>query len=313
MAPPPSANLPLGERILALAQTLQFAWFSGYVKQPPATSRDQISQSTKPDLEAQPGARPRRLHLVLILCIIRYSFSYITFNYYSGWAKFTYRLSFLSAALTYGIVVYKTWRARQKVGAKYPGGVVGILSDENVQYLVMALVWLWSPQYPLALLPYGIYSVFHVATYTRSNVIPTIQPNKAPAGAAGAKPQGNPLAESIGSFVKTYYDASMSVVSGLEILIWGRIFLSALLFQSRSWILLGLYTAFLRARFSQSSHIQNSFQQLEIRVDSMVGAQGTPPAARSVWEGVKGAARQFHAVTDLSKYMGGSAVPKKTS
>jgi transmembrane protein 33 len=52
-------------------------------------------------------------------------------------AQFTYRTSFVSAALTYGIVVYKTWRARQKVGAKYPGGAVGLLSDENVQYLGM--------------------------------------------------------------------------------------------------------------------------------------------------------------------------------
>lgn len=76
----------------------------------------------------------RNRHLVLILCIVRYSLSYITFNYYSGWARFTYRLSFLSAALTYGIVVYKTWRARQKVGAKNPGPM-GIVSDENVQYL----------------------------------------------------------------------------------------------------------------------------------------------------------------------------------
>ncbi|KAI0534030.1 hypothetical protein GGR58DRAFT_484405 [Xylaria digitata] len=278
MAPPPSANLPLSERVLALAQTLQFAWFSG--------------------------------HLVLMLCIFRYTLSYITFNYYSGWARFTYRVSFLSAALTYGIVVYKTWRARQKVGAKHPGGVIGLLSEENVQYLAVALVWLLAPQYPLALLPYGIYSVFHVATYVRGNVIPTIQPNKAP---AGAKPQANPLADAIGSFVKTYYDASMSVVAGLEILIWVRILLSAVLFQSRSWVLLGLYTAFLRARFAQSSHVQNAFSALELRVDSLVGAQGTPPAARSIWEGVKGAARQFHAITDLSKYTSGSGVPKKTS
>ncbi|KAI0432565.1 hypothetical protein F5Y09DRAFT_301725 [Xylaria sp. FL1042] len=278
MAPPPSANLPLGERIMALAQTLQFAWFSG--------------------------------HMVLILCIVRYTLSYITFNFYSGWARFTYRVSFLSAALTYGIVVYKTWRARQKVGAKSPGGIIGILSDENVQYLAMALVWLLAPQYPLALLPYGIYSIFHVATYLRSNVIPTIQPNKT---SAGAKSQASPLSEAIGSFVKTYYDASMSIVSGLEIALWIRIFLSAALFQSRSWILLGLYTAFLRARFAQSAHVQNSFNALELRVDSMVGAQGTPPVARSVWEGVKGSARQFHAATDLSKYMSGSGVPKKAS
>ncbi|KAI1349617.1 hypothetical protein F5Y01DRAFT_288721 [Xylaria sp. FL0043] len=278
MAPPPSANLPLSERIMALAQTLQFAWFTG--------------------------------HLVLILCIFRYTLSYITYNFYSGWARFTYRVSFLSAALTYGIVVYKTWRARQKVGAKAPGGVIGILADENVQYLAMALVWLLAPQYPLALLPYGIYSVFHVATYLRSNVIPTIQPNRA---AAGAKPQANPLSEAIGTFVKTYYDASMSIVSGLEIALWARIFVSAVFFQSRSWILLGLYTAFLRARFAQSAHVQNSFNALELRVDSMVGAQGTPPVARSVWEGVKGGARQFHAATDLSKYTSGSSVPKKTS
>ncbi|KAI1365604.1 hypothetical protein F5Y08DRAFT_303608 [Xylaria arbuscula] len=279
MAPPPPATLPLGERILALAKTLQFAWFSG--------------------------------HLVLMLCIVRYVLSYITFNYYSRMARFTYRLSFLSAALTYGIVVYKTWRARQKVGAKYPaGGLIGLLSEENVQYLAMALVWLLAPQYPLALLPYGIYSVFHVATYLRSNVIPTIQPAKT---TAGAKPQPNPLSEAIGTFVKTYYDASMSIVSALEIMLWIRVLLSAALFQSRSWILLGLYTAFLRARFAQSAHVQNSFSALELRVDSMVGAQGTPPAARSVWDGIKGGARQFHAVTDLSKYANGSGVPKKTS
>ncbi|KAI0889166.1 uncharacterized protein GGS22DRAFT_153322 [Annulohypoxylon maeteangense] len=282
MAPPPSANLPLGERLLALAQTLQFAWFSG--------------------------------HLVLLLCIFRYSFSLIAFSYNTGSARFTYRTAFVSAALTYGIVVYKTWRARQKVGAKNIG-LVGLLSDENVQYLLLASVWLISPQYSLAMLPYGIYSVFHVATYTRNNVIPTVQPNKAPAGASpGTKSQSaNPLAEAIGNFVKQYYDASMSIVSSLEILIWFRLFLSAIFFQRRSWILIAIYTIFLRTRFAQSSHVQDSFRALELRLDSLVGAQSTPPAARSLWEGVKTATRQFHDATDIGKYTNGSAVPKKTS
>lgn len=56
-------------------------------------------------------------------------------NYYSGMAKFSYRLTFIAAALTYGIVVYKTWRARQKTGAKQTGGAIGYLADENIQYL----------------------------------------------------------------------------------------------------------------------------------------------------------------------------------
>ncbi|KAL1871565.1 hypothetical protein VTK73DRAFT_2029 [Phialemonium thermophilum] len=286
MAPPPPADLPLGERLSRLAQTLQFGWFVG--------------------------------HLTLLTALLRYSLSWISFNYYSRVARFSYRLTFIAAAVTYGIVVYKTWRARQKTGAKQTVGLLGYLADENVQYLGMALVWLFMPQYPLAMLPYGIYSVFHVATYTRANLIPTLIPPKivSPAGTSpNAKPQytTHPLAEAIGNFVKQYYDMSMSVVSGLEILLWVRLLLSAVFFQRRSWILIAVYTAFLRARFSQSVHVQNSFAKLEARVDDLVGAQGTPPAVRQIWEGTKGGIRQFHSATDVNKYVSGAAAPKKTS
>ncbi|KAK5658365.1 hypothetical protein OQA88_2341 [Cercophora sp. LCS_1] len=284
MAPPPPADLPLGQRLQRLAQTLQFAWFSG--------------------------------HATLILCIFRYFFSWIRFNTASRMAQFCYRLTFLAAAGTYGIVVYKTWRARQKTGAKQPGPL-GYLTDENIQYLLMAVVWLFMPQYSLAMLPYGIYSVFHVATYTRANLIPTVIPPSKVPPAAGASPNAkpqytqHPMGEAIGSFVKRYYDASMSIVSSLEILLWIRLLLAAIFFQRRSWILFAVYTAFLRARFAQSTHVQNSFAQLEARIDNLVGAQGTPPAARQVWDGVKNAARQFYAASDVSKYVNGAAAPKK--
>lgn len=182
-------------------------------------------------------------------------------------------------------------------------------------FIVLALLWLFSPQYPLALLPYSVYSVFHVATYSRTNLIPAISPVPAASGDAreghAVKPT-HPLANRIGAFVKEYYDASMSVVSSLEIALWFRVLFSAILFQRRSWILIVLYTAFLRARFSQSSHIQNSFSVLGARVDSLVSAQGTPPAARQVWDGVKNGATQFHDLTDLTRYLQGGPA-KKTS
>lgn len=179
----------------------------------------------------------------------------------------------------------------------------------------MALVWLFSPQYPIAMLPYFVYSVFHFATYTRSTVIPTVIPPTQTAASPGGTPKytSHPLADSIGTFVKEYYDASMSVVSGLEIALWVRLLVSAILFQRRSWILLVIYTIFLRARFGQSAHVQGSFARLEARIDNLVGAQGTPPAARQVWDGVKGGARQFYSATDLSRYASGAAVPKKTT
>lgn len=280
--------MPLPQRLATVAQTLQFAWFVG--------------------------------HLTLILSVLRYSLSWIRMNYYTRMAQFSYRLAFVAAMLTYGIVVYKTLRARAKAGMKFsPQVAITLIADENVQYFLLAFVWLLAPQYPIALLPYSVYSVFHFATYTRSTVIPTIIPPTQTAPATGAspsaKPQYNthPIADAIGSFVKEYYDTSMSVVSGLEIALWGRLLLSAILFQRRSWILLVIYTAFLRARVNNSTHVQGSFARLEARVDNLVGAQGTPPAARQVWDGVKGGARAFHSATDLSKYANGAAVPKKTS
>ncbi|PMD50398.1 uncharacterized protein K444DRAFT_546723 [Hyaloscypha bicolor E] len=287
MAPLPSANQPLQQRLLQLAQTLQFAWFVG--------------------------------HLSLLFCIFRYSLSYITLNYYSRWAQFSYRTAFISAAVTYGIVVYKAFRARSRAGSKAQGGVLALAADENVQYLAMALVWLFSPQYPLAMLPFGIYSIFHVATYTRTNLIPTIQPPVAQAPVAGASPSAKPqykpnaLAETIGKFVKEYYDASMGLVAVLEILLWGRLFLSAIMFAKGSWILIAIYTAFLRSRYAQSAFVQGQFRQLEARIDSLVGAESTPPAARNVWGGIKTGARSFHDATDVGRYVGGAPAQKKAS
>lgn len=167
----------------------------------------------------------------------------------------------------------------------------------------MAVVWFLAPQYPIALLPYAVYSVFHVATYTRANLIPVITPPPPAADASSPRPKVNsPLADRIGDFVKAYYDSSMAVVATLEIAIWFRILLSAIIFAPRSWILLTLYTVFLRARYSQSTHVQAAFGALNARVDSLVGAQGTPPAARQFWETLKTGLRQFRDLTDLSNY-----------
>jgi len=287
MAPPPSAQLPLTQRLLVLAQTLQFAWFVG--------------------------------HLTLLFCIGRYGLSYITLNYYSRWAQFSYRTAFISAAVTYGIVVYKAFRARARAGAKPQASALALLADENVQYLGMALVWLFSSQYPLAMLPFGVYSVFHVATYTRTNLIPTLQPPQQVASAAGASPSGKPaykqsaLADAIGKFVKEYYDLSMGLVAILEIVLWFRILLAAIIFTKGSWILMIVYTAFLRARFAQSSFVQGQFRNLTARVDALVGGQSIPPAARQAWDVVKTGATQFHDATDMSRYAGGPAPVKKTS
>jgi hypothetical protein len=309
MAPPPPGQTAQ-QRLIALVQTLQFAWFTG--------------------------------HVTLLLCTLRYGLSYITFNSASRWAIFSYRTAFLAAAVTYGIVVFKGYRARAKSG-KGQGSPLQLIGDENVQYLgksckrkiklrlhshglraeketfsltlssAMALVWLFVRQMPLALLPFTVYSIFHVATYTRGILLPTLQPP--PVTPAGQKPASTGLSETIGRFVKDYYDASMSLVAALELTLWFRILGSAIIFQKGSWILLVIYTVFLRTRIAQSTFVQGMLRQAGARGDGLANRQDSPPAARQAWGQFKGIAKQAHDATDLSRYMGGAQTPvqKKAS
>ena len=175
---------------------------------------------------------------------------------------------------------------------------------------VKALVWLFSRQIPLAILPFSVYSVFHVATYVRSNLLPTIQPP--PAAQAGAKPQGSAASEAIGKFVKEYYDGSMTLVALLEIFLWFRVLGSAMLFQKGSWILLAVYTVFFRARVAQSSFVQEAINQLTARIDAQLANQSTPPAAKQGWATFKGIVKQAGDATDIRRYVGGQqGAPKK--
>ncbi|KAI9715934.1 MAG: hypothetical protein M1828_000522 [Chrysothrix sp. TS-e1954] len=278
MPPPPPASMSLSQRLMALAETLQFAWFVG--------------------------------HVTLLLCTLRYALSYITFNSYSRWARFSYRTAFVAAAATYGIVVFKAVRARQRQGKAQPGGAIGLAIDENVQYLGkfpgMALLWLFSRQIPLAILPFAVYSTFHVATYTHTNLLPTLQPPS-----QGQTKQTSALADNIGRFVKEYYTASMTLVAVLEVLLWFRIVGSAILFQKGSWILLIFYTVFFRIRHSQSNFMQDATKQLTARADAAVANQNTPPAARNIWEQVKGGVRQAADATDVNRFVHQPGPPKK--
>jgi hypothetical protein len=171
----------------------------------------------------------------------------------------------------------------------------------------MALVWLFSRQVPLAVLPFTVYSIFHVATYTRSILLPTLQPPQ-----QGAARPASGLSETIGRFVKDYYDTSMTLVAVLEIAVWFRILMSAIAFAKGSWIQLAIYTVFLRVRHSQSTFVQSAVSQLTARADGVFANQSMPPAVRGGWESTKGVVRQAADATDVNRYSRpAGAGPKK--
>lgn len=127
MAPPAIASdLPLPQRLAALAQTLQFGWFVGFV----------LLLSIFLYISANEDDEKNR-HLTLLLTTFQYAVAALKFSTSSTSASVAYRIGFLSAAITYGIVVYKAYRPRIRAGQVPTGqqGILKILADENVQYL----------------------------------------------------------------------------------------------------------------------------------------------------------------------------------
>lgn len=62
--------------------------------------------------------------------------SWIRTHWWTKTAQFYYRTAFVSAIVTYAIVVYKVMRPRIKAGLTLtPQYAISLLADENVQYL----------------------------------------------------------------------------------------------------------------------------------------------------------------------------------
>ncbi|TQS38446.1 hypothetical protein Golomagni_01047, partial [Golovinomyces magnicellulatus] len=276
MAPQSGSAMPLQERLKKLAQTLQFTWFVGY------------PVHLKVSIHARSLTKIRKRHLSVVLSVISYYSSYLTFNFYSPMATFSYRSAFFSAAVTYGIVVYKAFRARTRPTGRLTLSPLVIISDENVQYLGKSNN-----------LKYKIWMLTYTSNCARLAL----------AGSSNGttSPKSSTISDSIGVFVKKYYDASMRLVASLEISLWCRIFMSVISFTKGSWILIIIYTIFLRARYSQSSFVQDQFRNYEARIDSLVGAQSIPPTARQAWNTLRSGLRSFHDATSLNRFVGGAS------
>jgi len=95
----------------------------------------------------------------------------------------------------------------------------------------------------------------------------------------------------------------MTLVAGLEILLWFRLLLSAFTFSKGSWVLLGAYTIFLRARFAQSQFVQSAFSHGAAMVDAQVQNQSVPLAVRQGWESIKAVSHKAVEVTDIKRYL----------
>ncbi|ORZ09497.1 hypothetical protein BCR42DRAFT_358728 [Absidia repens] len=234
MPTPSSTSQSLGERISQLIQSLQFSWFVG--------------------------------HVLTLLGTFFYVISVITFNA----SPKPYKIAYLGALVSYGVVIYKTHGIPQ-LNAAYAQRLV---TDENVQYFFLATYNFFSDPVEVSLIPFVTFSAFHALGYVRTNIIPTVFPT--PRQAAGSNTPATWQAktqQSIKSWTEKNYGNAMRLVATAEVtIIMPRLILGLLRLRIVPVV---LFAQFLRFRYHLSAYTRQAFTDLRVNLDRAL----LPPTA----------------------------------
>ena len=217
-------------------------------------------------------------HLTVVLNAAYILFQTVLFR---GTPTIPYRLLYVGAILSYVIVVGKS------LGR--PNGVPWLrraFVDENAQYGLLAFYWLISKPINVTILPFATFSIFHCATFLRTNVLPKFYSKPVPGAAAGQRPPPN-WAENLGRqiqlWVKGNYDKAMNFVAHAELLILARVTIGALMWRS-SFVAPLFLAHFIRLRYHASLFTRTAVDGVAGRIDGLVNAN---PGAKNVWTTVK--------------------------
>ncbi|KAF8971549.1 hypothetical protein BDZ97DRAFT_1787061 [Flammula alnicola] len=214
-------------------------------------------------------------HFLLLTASLRYFIAWLTLKSISAW---WYKASFTGALISYAIVCQKS------LGTPQPNlaYVRRALTDENVQYFLLAFFWWTSKPIAITLVPYMIFSLFHALTFIRTTLMTQFLP-PTPAATAGGAPQPHPLAKKLQVWVKANYDTAMKVVAYTELLILGRVLIGAITLQN-SLLAPLIFVHFLRQRYFQSAFTREAIAATTAYMEKLVRKPGNPPALVQVWD-----------------------------
>ncbi|KAF0466648.1 endoplasmic reticulum protein [Gigaspora margarita] len=230
---------PLANRVGTLIQHPQFIWWCG--------------------------------HCLVFTCFAIHLSYWITFRANEG-ASYYYT-AYLGAMLSYGVVIYKsfgtpapTWEYFQKINR-----------DENVFYLVLACVWFMNAPVFATLLPYATFSLFHLITYIRQNIIPTCFPSTVPGPSSSHSSSASSYenyavnaSKFIQSWVHKNYDKAMRTVSFVEVVVITNVLIWNVLTFHLRFFTLFVYFIFLRMRYHMNSYTQQAFSDVARFLDGLL-------------------------------------------
>lgn len=196
-------------------------------------------------------------HALVVLNTLIFAISNLVFHPLG----FFYRLAYLGVIASYGIVL---WKAYQPLTNKEPYFKLMLL-DENFQYLSIAIFFLFSRRIAVTLIPFFIYSVFHVLDFADTSLIPQFAPHQ------------TKIQSHIQDITNKYHDSAMVLVAKIEVCgVMTRLVLGLFVFRSSILSIL-VYGQFLRMRYVMCKDTRDFLNELGTKIDKAL----TPPTAHA--------------------------------
>ncbi|KAG0364029.1 hypothetical protein BC939DRAFT_445897 [Gamsiella multidivaricata] len=255
----PAAPLTLSERLQALVKGPQFVWWLG--------------------------------HVMMLVCTSMYLPYWVTFNSKAG--AHWYSRAFFGALVSYSVVVYKSFPAIQFT-AQF---AQTLFSEENVQYLLMAIFWWRSTPMLAPMIPYAIFAFFNSLNYTRTNILPAFFPAPVAGTNHPTHAQVAAISRKIQVWTEKNHATAMAFVAYVEVIgVMGSLIFGAITFQS-SFLSPIVYANFLRFRYFFSLHTRAAFALIRARLDNLIlppgGNSKIPPFAAQAYTTIRGAITRF--------------------
>lgn len=208
-------------------------------------------------------------HVLLLLCTVVWLPSALRHPFSTPKTAYSYRLAYIGGLTSYGIVCFKA------LGTPAPNlaFLKRAMADENCQYFLLAIFWLLTKPVSLSLVPYAIFSTFHVLTFVRTTVLPKLAPPKPPAREGERQAKDTPLQRQLHAIVKAQYDPAMNVCAQAELAILVRTIIGVPLFWN-GFLAPIAFAHFLRLRFYYSIFSRSAIKSADTRVQGYVN--GTP-------------------------------------
>ncbi|KAG2226324.1 hypothetical protein INT45_005996 [Circinella minor] len=191
-------------------------------------------------------------HVCLVFNAILYFTSVLSLHPYANY----YKRAHAGSLISYGIVIWKSVGIPRRFDMEFIG-------NENVQYFAIAFYWYSYQPITVTLVPFFIFSLFHMFAYIPNAIIPAIYPKDSNSTVVQT-------CRSIKQYTDEHHEMAMQLAAYVEVVgVLGQLLLGVISFQT-SILALIVFAHFLRLRYYLSPYTRQACNETTEKLDQWI-------------------------------------------